>query len=118
MCKALALGLRTDQAKVAEVASAQNRLCDAQIEIVAVRQHQVARSRRRMAHLAVDLVDAQLADVRRPLVRAERRRKLRVPFIDPVHADVQGREKGCDRAADMTGAIQLQMKERWRHWPA
>jgi len=116
------LGLRADQSEEAEVGALQDRLADAHVELVLVRQHEVERARRREPHLALDGVDADLADVIGP--RQSRRvleevgRELAFALVDPVDEHVQRGERTHDRAADMPGAVELQMKARRVDGPA
>ena len=93
-----ALGLRADQAAEREVAAAQDRLGDAQVERVLVGEDEIARAGRRVGDLALDGVDRGAADVRRPR-RAERRRigKAFVALVEPVDVDVERRQQRRDR---------------------
>ncbi len=116
-----ALGLRADQPEEAEVGAPQDRLGDPQVEVVAVRQHQVERAGRCRRDLALDPVDADRADVRRPRHRGavdQRGRELVLALVDPVDAHVHRRERARDRAADVAGAIELQVKARRGRGPA
>ena len=119
MHEALPLGLGADQPEETEVTAAQDRLGDAQVQVVVVRQHQVVCAGRRMAHLVFDRVDAEPADVRRPwFLRTEQRRELGIALVDPVDDHVEPGQQRGDGAADMAGAVQLQMKERRHDRPA
>ena len=110
--KRRALGLRADQAEEGEVAAAQDRLGDAQVERVLVGQHEVERAGRRVPHLGLDRVDADPADVRRP-GRAERRSS---PGIPSSRSSIQSTSTSSvassvrDRAADVAGAVELQVE--------
>ena len=63
--EARALGGRADQPEEAEVAARQDGLRQRQVEVVAVRQHQVEGAGRGQCHLGLDRLDAQALDVRR-----------------------------------------------------
>ena len=113
------LALRADQAAEGEVAAAQDRLDDPQVERVLVGEDEEERAGRRMPHLGLDRIHRDPADPRRP-GRAERRGRgeLLVARVEPVDLDVERREGAGDRPADVAGPVQLQMEERRGFWPA
>ena len=114
-----ALGLRADQAAEGEVAAAEDRLDDAQVERVLVGEDEKEGARRRMSHFGLDRVDRDLADPPRP-GRAERGggRELLVARVEPVDLDVERGEPAGDGAADVAGAVQLETKQRLGRGPA
>ena len=119
MHEARALGLRADQAAEGEVIAAQDRFDDAQVECVLVGQDQEERAGGSVRDLALDRVDRDAPNVRRP-GRAERGRvgEAFVALVEPVDGDVERREQGRDRAADVAGAVQLEVKQRLAIGPA
>ena len=110
--EALPLRLRADQAEVGEIATPQHGLGDAQVEVVVVGQHEVESLRRCEAHLGFDRVDADLAHVWWPWC-AQRGGggELGLAFVDPVDLDIERGQQGGDGAADVAGAVELQVEE-------
>ena len=85
-----------------------------------MRQHEVVRAGGSTANFGLDRIDADLADVigpRRIAGLEEVRGELVFTLVDPVDARIQRRERACDRAADVAGAVKLQMKARRRLGP-
>ena len=76
-----------------------------QVQVVAVREHQVERPRRRQRHLGLHRLDADAFDVRRQRAGAE----IALAFVDPLHAAVDAGQQAHDGAADMAGAVELQV---------
>ena len=108
-----ALGLRADQAAEGEVAAAQDRLDDAQVERMLVGEDEEERTGRRMPDLGLDRVDRHAADARRPgRTKTRRRREFLVALVEPVDFDIERRQPAGDRPADMAGAVQLQVEQR------
>ena len=114
MDEAGALGLRADQAEEGEVTALEDGFADAHVQVVAVREHQVVRIRRRHADLGLDRLDADALDVRRRRLA----RELLLALVDPLHAAIgDAFEQPHDRAADVAGAVELQMKAHRRLGP-
>ena len=108
-----ALGLRADQAAEGEVAAAEDRLDDAQVERMLVGEDEEERARRRMPHLGLDRVDRDPADPRRPGepgVVVAGNSSSRSSNQSTSTSSVASRVR--DRPADVAGAVQLQVEQR------
>ncbi len=109
LLEAAALGARTDQAEVAEVAARENRLAEIEIQRVAVGHDEKARARGRRGHLGQRRVGRLHADVRRRLGG-----EFVIAAVDPGHGARQRAEHPRDRAADVAGAEQHHVQRRMR----
>ena len=114
--EARALGLRADQAEEAEVAAAQDRLDDAQVEVVLVGEDEVEGARRRRAAprpRSVSTRSGGCAPARASRARSSPGTPSSRSSIQST-AHVERRERAGDGAADVAGAVQLQVEERRR----
>jgi hypothetical protein len=88
-------------------------LRDREVEVVAVRQHEVEAAGRSDGDLGLHGLDADALDVG----RARLVRELILALVDPLHFAVQSFQQQNDRATDMSSAVQLQGEERRLHVP-
>ncbi len=97
--------------EVAEVGAAQDRFGDAQVQVVLVRQHEVERAGRRVAHFGFDASTQGCGSAPGRAAFVQRGGgEFLFALVEPVDADMQRRERVHDRAPDMAGAVELQMR--------
>ena len=103
-----------------EVAAAQDRLGDAQVERVLVGEDEVARAGRCVRDLAPRRCRSRCGGCA-PATASRASSPSGKPSsrsVEPVDVDVERRQQRRDRAADVAGAVQLQVKQRRARRPA